>query len=1058
MIIRFTQIFFVLLCCCCLQTFAQNMRVRGKVTDAEGSALFGANINAVGSGKGVSSDKEGNYVIVVPQGVTALSYSFLGMKTKIENIQERRVINVRLQEEDIKLDEVTIVIGYGTAKKKELTGAVSSVDSKEMQGQIMNTIEQGLQGRVSGVNINQSDGSPGGGLNITIRGSNSLIGGTEPLYVVDGFPIDGQSTEVKDDISPGNQPQNKLNFLNPADIESIQILKDASATAIYGSRGANGVVLITTKSGQNQNAEFSITQNLELGNMLRTPKSMSAYDFTWLANTRKLVNDVFYGGIPYETAIQNIPYKTTWSANGSLSKGSPEDYANGLLASTNWIDVISRTGISQRTMASARGGTRDFKYYFSGGYDNVEGIILATDFKRYSFNSNINVNLSKNISLVNTFNLSVTSGKVGQSGLLNGEQKSLLMQSTIGTSPLNLLEDEFWEEEFGVITGSDNPYVQATKFKELNTNKSLIERLALNYKILPSLSFNVSGGINYRENIKDMYYPKSTLRGDRTGGGRAFYGTDANYRLLNDYMLTYKTKIKKHNVTVTGVYSLEYFKQQRYSSAVSGFLNDLLENYSFNSATNFYKPSSATLSTLGSSGIARLNYNYDNRYLLTATIRADGSSKFGASNKWGYFPSVGVAWRAIQEDFFKRLSAFSDFKIRASYGVTGNAGLAPYQSLPLMDVTMVAFQDVPYLGIYNGNIPNPQLRWEKTFQGNIGADIGLFNDRLYVTADVYDKTTRDLLQKVRLASSTGFSTRTINLGSLQNRGIEVLVKGSIIKSTKFNWDVSANWSSNKSKVLDLGGMKSYREGVMIDNWYPFVIEEGADLGLIYGYKVSNIIKTQEDIANAALDNPNKRIGEYDYVKDANGMMKEMVIGNTNPDYIYGFATMLNFKNFTVNANFTGSVGNDVLNVQKQIVQNRSLTLSSELYNYWIPEIRNSAGEVVIPDNGKNGLGIGYPNNTVHDISKLVDRYIEDGSFFRMNSLSVSYRWLPNNRVKFLRSVTPTFSVSNLFMITDYSGVNPETSVYGQDPIRRGVAYYEYPLTRSFSFGVNCVFK
>lgn len=1058
MIIRFTQFFFVLFCGCFLQTSAQNAKIKGKVTDEKGSPLFGVTINAIGSQIGVTSDKEGNYNIVVPPNVTALSYSFLGMETRNVNIRERTVINVRLKSQDIKLDEVTIVVGYGTAKKKDLTGAVSSVDSKELQGQIMNTIEQGLQGRVSGVNINQSDGSPGGGLNVTIRGSNSLIGGTEPLYVVDGFPIDGQSTEVKDGISQGNPPQNKLNFLNPADIESIQILKDASATAIYGSRGANGVVLITTKSGQNQNAEFSINQTLELGNMLKAPKSMSAYDFTWLANTRRLVNDVFYGDIPYETAIKNIPYKTTWASNGSLTKGSPEDYANGLLASTNWMDVITRTGVSQRTLLSARGGTRDFKYYFSGGYDNVEGIILATDFKRYSFNSNININLSKNISLVNTFNLSVTSGRVGQSGLLNGEQKSLLMQSTIGTSPLNLLQDEFWEEEFGVITGSDNPYVQATRFKELNTNKSLLERLALNFTILPSLAFNVSGGVNYRENTKDMYYPKSTLRGDRTGGGRAFYGTNANYRLLNDYMLTYKTKIKKHNINITGVYSLEYFKQKVFTSAVSGFLNDVLENYSFNSATDFYKPSSGTLSTLGSSGIARLNYNYNNRYLLTATIRADGNSKFGESNKWGYFPSLAVAWRVVQEDFFKRASAFSDFKIRASYGVTGNAGLAPYQSLPLMDVTMVAFQDEPYLGIYNGNIPNPQLRWEKTYQANIGADIGLFKDRLYVTADVYDKTTHGLLQRVRLASSTGFSSRVMNLGSLQNRGIEVLVKGSIIKSKKLNWDLSANWSSNKSKILDLGGMKSYREGVMIDNWYPFVIEKGAQLGLIYGYKVSNIIKTEEDIANAALDNPNKRIGEYDYVKDANGMMKEMVIGNTNPDFIYGFSTMLNFKNFTVNANFAGSVGNDVLNVQKQIVQNRSLTLPSELYNYWIPEIRNSEGEVVIPDNGKNGLSIGYPNNTVHDISKLVDRYIEDGSFFRMNSLSVSYRWIPNHRVKFFRSITPTFSVSNLFMITNYSGVNPETSVYGQDPIRRGVAYYEYPLPKSFSFGLNCVFK
>lgn len=1058
MIARVTQIVIVLSFICIIRISGQNVNIEGRVFDEQNQPLAGVTVQVPNSTLGTITNSEGYYIIQVPQNTKTLSFSFVGMKTKIENIEGRTIVNVVLQEADNILDQI-VVTGYGSMRKKDLTGAVSSIRSDELEGQIMTSIQQGLQGRVSGVNINQSDASPGGGLNITIRGSNSLIGGTEPLYIVDGFPIDGKDMEVKDEISQGNPPQNTLNFLNPSDIESIDILKDASSTAIYGSRGANGVVLITTKSGQNQKAEISVNHTLEVGDMLTRPQALSAYDFTWLANTRKIVNDVFYGGIPYEKSVSSLPYQTTFNGNGSLVKGSPEDYKNGIIASTDWIDVITRTGISTRTLLSTRGGSNDFKYYFSGGYDNVKGIVEATDFQRYSFASNINLNMNKNLSLSNSFNLSYTTGKVGQSGLLNGDNAGILMLASIKVSPLILLQDEYWDEEFGEIIGSDNPYVQATKFKELNTGKALIERLALNYKFHESLSLNISGGVSYRDNIKDMYYPKSTLRGDRAGGGRAFYGTNASYTLLNDYMLTFNKKIKKHAITLTGVYSLEYLNRKAFSTAVSGFMNDILENYNFSAANDYYKPSSSQLSVMALSGIGRVNYNYDDRYLLTASIRADGNSKFGANNKWGYFPSIGLAWRLVEEKFLKHASSFSDLKLRASFGVTGNAGLGAYQSIPLMDITTVAFNNVSYMGMYNSNIPNPDLKWERTNQTNFGIDIGLFNNRLYFTADAYDKTTYDLLQNLRLPASAGFRTRIMNIGTLQNRGLELLLKADILKQkNKLNWNISANWSTNKSKILSLGNVGSYRESIMIEGWDPFYVGEGAELGLIYGYKVSNIIKTQEDLANAALDNPNKRIGEYDYVKDENGFMKEMVLGNTNPDFIYGFSTQFKYKNLVLNANFSGSVGNDIINVQTQIVQNRSLGTPNVIYNYWIPEIRNSAGDIVIPDNGKNGLCIGYPDNTVHDISKLVDHYVEDGSFFKMNNISLSYVWNPGNKMKFIKRLTPMISVNNLFMITNYSGVNPETSVYGQDPIRKGVAYYEYPLTRSFAFTINCVFN
>lgn len=1036
----------------CWQAAAQTPSVSGRVEDAAGNPVAGATVVADGTTTGTTTDQAGLYRIR-PGNARSLTFSFLGLETRTVPIDGRTRIDVKMAEDPKLIDEVVVNVGYGQAPRSSITGAIASIRAESMDGQQMLSIDQGLQGRISGVQISQSDASPGGGLSFLIRGSNSLIGGTEPLYVVDGFPIEGGNTEIEAPTGNGNPPQNLLNFLNPSDISSIEVLKDAASTAIYGAKGANGVVIITTKKGYARRAQVSVSNTCSFGYPLRRSDPCDAYDFAWFANMRKIVQDVFYGGKSYEQTLATLPYRGSWSSDGTY-KPAPEDYRNGTAMSTDWVDVVTRTGFYNKTMLSVTGGSDRVNYYFSGGYDKCDGIVIGSDFQRYSFSANIDAKPGRRWTLTNSAKLSYSYGKVGQTGLLNGDNRGVLMSAYM-YNPTTLMGQTLFDEEYGVVKESDNPYIQAMRFKDRNSTITAIENLTVKYRITPHLTFEINGGVNYTRNVKDMYYPMSTKRGSTQGNGRAFFGWREGVNLLNNYVVTYDRKFGRHHLTATAAYEMQYYTSRSFNSSVYGFLNDILENYDFSAATNYYKPSSGQYARASAALVARAVYNYDNRYIFNASLRADGDTRFGKNNKWGYFPSAGFAWRVINEKFFD-VPAFSDFKVRASWGVTGNSSLGVYKSLPLVGTSEVAFGDSVYVGYAHANIPNPDLRWEKTDQYNVGLDIALFRNRLAFTADVYQKDTRDLLQNLQLAPSTGYGSRVRNLGHLRNRGVELSLKGVLVRNKKMYWDIAANWYTNSSEMVSLGDIDEYRVGI-VNSWSPFRIAPGGRLGEIYGYKVSHIIKTPEQQAAAAVDNPNKGIGNYDYEKDAAGYMKEQVIGKTTPDFCYGISTTFRYRGFTLSANFTGSVGNDLINVQQQIQLNRTQTHKRALYNFWIPEIRNSQGEVVIPDNGKEGLCLWYPASSAHDISKLVDRYVEDGSYFKMNNLSIAYSWKPR-KIKWLAEVRPSFSIDNVFCITDYSGVNPEASLYGQNPITRGVTYYEYPMTRTFSVGLSITFK
>jgi hypothetical protein len=456
-----------------------------------------------------------------------------------------------------------------------------------------------------------------------------------------------------------------------------------------------------------------------------------------------------------------------------------------------------------------------------------------------------------------------------------------------------------------------------------------------------------------------------------------------------------------------------------------------------------------------------LNYNYDGRYLLTATIRADGSSKFGKNNKWGYFPSAAFAWRVSNESFMSNVRAISNLKLRLSFGVTGNQGLSAYQSQPRLSTVNYPFNDEIAIGFQNDVIENPNLKWEKTAQYDAGLDVGLFNGRIMLTGDYYIKRTTDLLQVVSLAPSSGYISQVQNLGSLENKGAELEVNGKLLTGT-LKWDMGLVWFKNNIKVLDLGGMEEYPGSwVQSWDWRPFPIRVGSPLGEIYGYKVEKVMKTQEDVNNAAKDLATKRIGEFDYVKDENGNMKRFNLGSTNPKFSFGFNSRIAYKNFELAFHFAGNIGQKIFNLQDRILlYGDGAQTTREYYErFWIPEIKDASGKVVIPDNGGDLHMIAAPwgRTSLNSITAPNDLMIHDGSWIKLRNLQLSWILPKKYTPSWLKGLKLFTSVTNLFSIDNYSGLDPEASVYGQDPTRRGVAFGEYPMSRTYSFRVDFQF-
>lgn len=1077
-----------------VDTFSQIISVKGTVTEANtGKPLAGVNLMEQGTTNGIVSDNDGNYIINVHENAN-LEVSFTGYVTQIIPVKNRSEIYIVMKAKSTSLDEV-VVIGYGTQRKSDLTGAVVSVDPRKITGRMVN-IQQGLQGRVSGVKITQSEASPDGGMSMVIRGSNSIVGGTEPLYVIDGIPVSGENTMVRAGAFDffGNageeqtmtQPSNKLNFLNPSDIASIEILKDASATAIYGSRASNGVVLITTKRGVEGQTKITFDASVDIARTYRKWNLLNAGDYATQQNQQQLINSILGDGKTYEEALLDLPFPGTYAGQFNFNwtpddnaggdgayRPSPKDYYEGKEPSTDWQDVVLRTGISQRYAMSISGGTSKLKFYVGAGSDNIQGIIEGSEYNRYTINSNLDGKLWKNFSFTNSTNLSYSKSNRSQTGnIQSGDMRGVVMAAVV-YAPTNLISGYRYQMENGLLGPSDDPYTAAVRLTDQNTVYSILDNLALNVNLYKGLKLKITGGAGVNLNIRDYYIPRTSDRfWQAEGQGYASYGNSLDSYLLNENLLFYNTIIGKHKLDLTAGFTQEQNSGNTHTVNTKGFLNDINSYRVLGSGSTVFQPYSDYWKTSTVSYLGRANYIYDDRYLLTVSFRADGSSKFGKDNKWGYFPSTALAWRVSQEKFLVNNKTISNLKLRVSYGQTGNQGVSPYQSQSaLLPGNYPVDGNLSSTYQYGTVMPNPDLKWETTDQFDVGIDLGLFDNRLMITSDYYRKVTTNLLQEMNLASNTGFSSIYKNAGSLRNTGFELSVTG-VISDNKFYWSMSGNYSTNENIVTSLGGMTSY-PGYHVWGWsnFPFPVTVGRPLGEVWGYKVTNVMKTWEQRVNCARDNPNMmdvedpvtgetvyvgKLGEYDFEKDKDGNMKKQVIGNTNPDFIFGLNSQMSYKNFNFSFAFAGAIGQDILNLQAA----PGFDYTSRVHRYaderWIPELKDKNGVVVLHDNGKNGYILQDPFGSDYG-EYTYSTQIENGSWIKLKNITLSYEFKHRSSGSFFSTVKPYISLNNVLSIDSYSGLDPEASAFGQDPTRRGVAFSEYPIPFSTTLGFNITF-
>ncbi|GAB3918621.1 TonB-dependent receptor [Larkinella terrae] len=970
------------------------------------------NVILKGTTQGTTTDANGQYTLSIPDasaGSAVLTFSYIGYVSQEISVGSRTSIDVSLVSDDRSLNEV-VVVGYGTQRKVETTGAIASVKAADLVQTPVANVAQGLQSRVAGVQVNQNTGAPGGNISVRIRGTNSINGSSEPLYVVDGIQISNSGGIT--DVSP-------LSTINPNDIESVEILKDASASAIYGSRAANGVVLITTKRGKTGATRVTFDSYYGVQKVNKTLPVLNAAQFA------QLENEVF---------------KNNFYPNpSSLGEG------------TNWQDLIFRQAPIQNHQLSINGGTEKTQVALSANYFDQSGIIINSAFKRYSYRLNVDHKISDRVkvgtSILGSYaiNSGITTGSetIGDAGVVTAS----ILGAAIGAPPtLVPYRTDGTLFPFGEQAGGQ--YREVTNPLNFGSvlNRNAIRRTLANFyadfNIIKGLTYRASFNADLQSNLRDGYSPRSIVNksdlNDNSGSGFKVNGN--NLALLHESILTYSTTFSEiHSFKATAVVASQSEQSNSNQINANGFPNDATQNDALQLALNRTVTSSRSRQRLDSY-LARVNYGYKDKYFLDLTARVDGSSKFGANHKYGLFPAVSAAWRIIEEPFAKNVSWLSDLKLRGSYGITGNAGgLNPYQSLATVSAPNPGsdynINHTYQIGINPSGIANPDLRWERSAQSDIGLDIGILNNRISFIVDAYQKTTKDLLYVKGLPLSSGYSTITGNFASLQNKGLEFAVNARILDGA-LKWSVNGNLTMNRNKVLDLDGGTTQERFITAYS----VLKVGQPLGVFKTYVYDGINQTGETI----LPGYDGRLGGLK-VKDVNGdgaisAADQVISGNPNPNFIYGFSTNLSYKGFDLNMFLSGSQGNDIYNAARLSFE---MPLGQRnqfagLANRW--SATNPSNEYV------SGFQAGR--------LPVTSQVVEDGSYLRCKNLTLGYT-LP--RIKGLQLVRVYVSTNNLFTITKYSGFDPEVNTYAGSNTAIGIDNLVYPQAKSFLGGLQVTF-
>lgn len=1006
--------------------------VNGTVTDQAGEPLVGVNVLVKGNSLGTITDINGAFSLDLPDGEQSLVFSYVGYETLEVPVNGRSQIEAVLRESATALDEV-VVVGYGSMRKSDLTGSVSKIKAADIHNQPIYSVEQGLQGRAAGVQITQSSSEPGGGISVRIRGGNSVNGGNEPLYVIDGFPVINNNGRAAAGGNPGtggiSVAPNGLASLNPNDIESIEVLKDASATAIYGARAANGVVLITTKRGKSGKAKV----NVDIFSGIQE-----------LAKSITVLNAAQYGQWANEVAAARgeQPYFTDVS---SLGEG------------TNAQDAIYQTGSVQNYQVSVSGGNEQTRYHVSGNFFDQKGIIKNSGFERYSLRMNLDQKISDRINIGNSLFITRTDQQSVLSGG-SGNKNAGVSNAAFLWLPVFPLEDEnggFFQHENGtppeiLPLPLSNPLALVNEVQDQLVSDRILGNLFLEYEILRGLKFRSSFGVDMDKRNRDIYFTRKTLRGGNGVNGLARVGNSAINSLLNENILTYQTSIGQHKFNVLAGYTRQSETFEDRIIQTNNFVNDITGTNNLDGGAPPGGPSVASSKRKWSlaSYLGRVNYILSDKYLFTFNIRADGSSKFGADNRWGVFPSAAFAWRIIDEDFMDGVNLLSDLKARVSYGETGNQEIGEYQSQAILRTTGYPFGGLINTGFYTASLANPGLRWETTTQLDVGLDLGAFNNRITLSMDYYQKRTEDLLLAVTLPQESGFNTALKNSGIVENKGFELSL-GADPLAGPIKWHTDLNFSMNRNTVVDLGeSTRIFGSTISFD--YKIggsLVEVGQPLGVFFGYQVEGPFRNQAEI-EAHGAQPAAAPGDLKFV-DTNGdgeinSLDRTIIGDPTPDYIFGWNNRLAYKNFSLNFFIQGVQGADILNVNlrnlESSVSENNITVD-RFVNRWTPQNPDAL----------------YPRAGATNFAgdDLTSNLIEDGSYIRLNNITLGYRFGSGKLgAPWIRGLELNVSAQNLFTITDYKGFNPDVNSQGQNNINQGIDFGAYPLAKTYIIGLK----
>lgn len=1058
----------LILICCLFYTslvLAQSLRVNGKVIDAvDNSPMIGVTVMIQGAHKGTTTDLDGNYSIEARKN-DVLVFSYIGKSSKAVTIKSQSRVDVKLTDDVNQLNDV-VVVGYGTMKKRDLTGAISQVKGDDlMKGNSSLSINSALQGKVAGMQVKQNDGAPGAGLTIKVRGANSFSTDTQPLYVVDGLPYGGGGGAPDTGVPGTGSGSNPLANINPNDIESIEVLKDASSTAIYGSRGANGVVIITTKRGKEGKNNITFSADFS---MSKIAKKIDVLDPVTYA---RYMNEQVFNSDP--KAIPNYRgewyYRTDTEGNPITNSGkyspAPEDFANpgvytdkygntSNVGSTDWQDAIFQTGSTQEYNISFDGGNAQGGYMMSLNYTNQKGIIVGSDYQRFAVRSNIWRKMNSwleaglNVNYTNATTNFVNSSSPGdRSGVIY----SALVFPTTYDASINSNDDN----ELNWL--ATNPYVYVREaFDEYRANNIYLSSyfeatLAKGLKLRENLGFNYSG------NDRNTYYNRLTSQGYKPTNGKGGQGASWSQGITSETLLSYnQTFNEDHALSALAGITFEESNWKYNRMSAYDFPSDLTMMWDMGAGGKVDPLASGRAKKRMQSNLARLSYSYKGKYMATASYRADGSSVFMEENKYAHFLSGALAWRLSAEPWIENMHLFDDLKLRLSYGQTGNQGIDTYATIPAMSVVNYVFGNVLSPGYveqtWKGPI-NKDLRWETTEQLDLGLDVAFANNRVNLTIDYYYKRTKDLLQKVNIETNSGYTQRAANIGNVTNSGLEISGSFRPYIHKDLDWKIDANISFNRNEIDGLPGDQYANNFAKVSN--AFVLRNGCPIGTVVGFVedgfYDNLAEVRADGRYATITETEARskIGEIKY-RDYNndGQITDAdkrVIGDTNPDFIYGLTNTMQYKNFTFSFFLQGTYGNDIVNA------NTTNTFMAGIGNITREQYDTRWREDNIQD-------AKWPRAIANEKTrewKFTDRYVEDGSYLRLKNLSLGYAFFP--KWKGIGSINLTASASNLFTITNYSWYDPDVNAFGGDVSRQGVDLYSYPSSRAFSLGVKMVF-